>query len=276
MKNLILILIPLLFLGCKKDDLPIEVSEGTRITKIAYYFSSNPDGEIPAKTIKFYYDENGRLFERHKNKSDESTIWVERFSYNDNGRLILQKNGRLIDGERNFGVRYTPFYDIGSDLMKGYTVHLTPNDGSGLIKRQKHHFTYDHQNQLIKDSIVYSDDYYHPLDFSEFFSEIFKYVWQDGNIVEAYEYNIYGKRIGARLFKYDSMNNYGRDLTILPLSHMWDMPYGMSNNWTAFKGSFHVISTCAPCERVYKYNSSGFPYLSRKNKGGGVTLYFYE
>ncbi len=62
MKYSILLLVPLPFFGCKKDELPFDVSEGTRLVKQEFYLQGTTLYEEPDILERFYYNDDGKLY----------------------------------------------------------------------------------------------------------------------------------------------------------------------------------------------------------------------
>lgn len=65
MKYLLYIVIPFLFFSCKKEEIPIPVSEGTRLIKMEFFDSEQSLNENPNHSKKYYYNDEGKLKEEH-------------------------------------------------------------------------------------------------------------------------------------------------------------------------------------------------------------------
>jgi hypothetical protein len=277
MKNLILFLIPLIFLGCNKEDMPIEVSEGTRLVKMEFYTENKSLNEDPDIIKEFLYDEAGRLtgIDHYIHDLTKPSL-KHRKVYNDNGVPKLT----TLTTSKESGYELSGLYEMTinseNNLVEKMTSLFVPHNSDEAQKSYERLLFYNSDNQLILDSL--NDHYFSQV--SDFFGRTFRFYWEDGNVVRRDKFNLDGKLIEIREFKYDRQKTFQISDFIEALYFNFDRltPKG-KNNVTEIK--YYDLTgsgprrICNPCKTTYKYNSYGLPYFSSTNYGEKV-IYTYE
>jgi len=276
MKNLILFLIPLLFLGCKKDEMPIEVSEGTRLMKMEYFTSGQSLSGNPDEIRKFFYDDQERLIGMDR-YVDTLTIPMMKYrkEYNIHGNLEKISSSKLENGNYELTSFYEFYTNQETQQIEKATKFFVPHEGGDPQKSYERHFIYNEYNQIVLDTISISN-----FQFSNQFPINFKYHWEENNVAKIEKYLINGKMARGVELKYDGKNNPdpSKQIKDLFMPRSAIIPVGLNNiieaKYYDFTGS-GPRRVCNPCRTTYKYNSSGFPYYLNHDNRYSI-IYTYE
>ncbi|TVQ45882.1 MAG: hypothetical protein EA362_08165 [Saprospirales bacterium] len=278
MKNLILILIPLLFLGCKKDDLPIEVSEGTRLVKQEIYLQGTTLYKEPDFLRRFYYGKNGKLIQMEMYDRDLlKPIMRTEKKIDELGNLTLMKFFAERGEETMTMDSYNEIYtNPETELIEKISFFSIIDDTGILKKTDERHLVYDDYHQLVADTVNLK----HVSGSHSGLPTNFQYHWKNENVVKIEKFDVDEKLVEVVLIEYDNSKNY----------RTWDLmrdgftlyhnliPKGKNNIIKVERfefGAFRSSPTCNPCKTTYRYNSFGLPYFSRTEYGKRV-VYTYE
>ncbi|TVQ45881.1 MAG: hypothetical protein EA362_08160 [Saprospirales bacterium] len=276
MKNLISILIPLLFLGCKKDELPIEVSEGTRLVKIDLFYSGQSLNESPNQFEEYFYDNQNRLIGRDWYYENSPLPLIKyRKEYNESGNLEKISSSKLKDGNYELSAFYIFQTNPVTQQIENASKYLIPHEGGDAQKEYERHFIYNDYHQIILDTLFNPN-----IQSSNQFPANFQYQWKEDNVVRIEKLSINGEILSEIVLKYDGKTNPDPSNHIKTLFMLRSdiIPVGLNNvieaQYYDFTGS-GPRRTCNPCRTNYKYNSFGLPYFSSSN-GGDRRIYTYE
>jgi len=278
MKNLILFLIPLLFLGCKKDELPIEVSEGTRLVKKEIYVQETSLNEYPDGTKYYYYNEDGKIIrmELYLKSSLNPSHKTEK-EYDELGNLTLMKFFAARGSDSLTLISFNEIYiNPVNQLIEKISLFSIREDTGIPEKTAERNLVYDEHHQIILDTVTSSymsgSHSGRPVNF--------RYFWEDGNVVKVERFDLDEKLVQGILIDHNNSKNYRTwDLMRYTYSPYSDIiPKGKNNISKTEYFDFGLIiprRLCNPCRTTYKYNSFGLPYYSSSN-GGERKIFTYE
>ena len=278
MKYSILLLAPLLFIGCKKDELPFDVSEGTRLVKKEFYLDGTNLNEQPNVIRRFYYNKDGKLIkmETYQENLLSPSMKTEK-QFDDLGNLSLMKF-YVNKGEDNMTLTsFNEIYTNPETKLIEKISFFSIIDDSGIFKKtDERHLVYDDDHQLVADTVnleyVTGSHSGRPTNF--------RYHWKDGNVYRIEKFDLDGKTVQRTEIDYDSSKNY-RTWDLMRdrfLQYHNVIPKGKNNITKKGHGDFGAFSPnrqCNPCRTAYRYNSYGLPYFSRAEDGKRV-IYTYE
>nr|MBS0037059.1 hypothetical protein [Saprospiraceae bacterium] len=255
--------IPLLTIGCQKDD-DFPTTDGDHLVQ---YFESWGSG---FRDYTYSYDELGNLARFQANINDEFFGEVEYF-YDSENQLIEHINtSPFVDSLRGKS-KYV--YDSEGRMQEliGYTSKdfgMTFRETGRGLK-----FHYDEQGNLYRREDLFKDTSATPSTWAYAGINIF-YEWEDGNIIKEEYYNAEGVKALTMLYKYDNKVNFRKDL---PPYITWPL-YQTRNNIIRKRYIDHLghypSVICKDCTYKYHYNRSGKPvrYYNTAEKERMFTL----
>lgn len=278
MRILILFIIPLLFFSCKKDELPFDVSEGTRLVKKEFYLDGTNLNEQPNVIRRFYYNKDGKLIkmETYQENLLSPSMKTEK-QFDDLGNLSLMKF-YVNKGEDNMTLTsFNEIYTNPETKLIEKISFFSIIDNSGIFKKtDERHLVYDDDHQLVADTVnleyVTGSRSGRPTNF--------RYHWKDGNVYRIEKFDLDGKTVQRIEIHYDNSKNY-RTWDLMRdgfLQYHNVIPKGKNNIAIEEFGDFGFFvpnRVCNPCRTAYRYNSYGLPYFSRTEYGKRV-IYTYE
>lgn len=213
--RLFIIFIAIAFVGCnidkvKENDLSVmklqgrvkSVKEFDRMIRSMGGGVTNDKDEL---RYVYFFSEDGMLTEVHKHYFNKEEIWINKFIYDGNGRLIE----KLMELEGHLGNYYRLLftYNESGYLTKETLYWLESEKGELQVE-----YMYDENGNMIE-KIQYDEYYYLDNDTSR--KQVYKYDYDNlGNVIREYTY--LSDKIFVDSIKYDGSlkimneNEYGK------------------------------------------------------------------